>query len=153
MGAEVAMTANPYDPLKRTDLSKREQILLRFTAEVLHGTNTALIDTLVAADYRQHTHGVGQGRDGIRKYIAEIASRRPGREQWRPVLLFEDGDFVILFKQLPAFLIVDIVRFNAQDQLAEHWDVVQPLPAADYDPMAPSKEDLQRFFALFGIAR
>jgi predicted SnoaL-like aldol condensation-catalyzing enzyme len=128
MGAEVAMTANPYDPLKRTDLSKREQILLRFTAEVLHGTNTALIDTLVAADYRQHTHGVGQGRDGIRKYIAEIASRRPGREQWRPVLLFED-------------------------QLAEHWDVVQPLPAADYDPMAPSKEDLQRFFALFGIAR
>jgi predicted SnoaL-like aldol condensation-catalyzing enzyme len=153
MGAEVAMTANPYDPLKRTDLSKREQILLRFTAEVLHGTNTALIDTLVAADYRQHTHGVGQGRDGIRKYIAEIASRRPGREQWRPVLLFEDGDFVILFKQLPAFLIVDIVRFNSQDQLAEHWDVVQPLPAADYDPMAPSKEDLQRFFALFGIAR
>ncbi len=147
------MTANPYDPLKRTDLSRREQILLRFTAEVLHGTNTGLIDTLVAPDYLQHTHGVGQGREGIRKYIAEIASRRPGREQWRPVLLFEDGDFVILFKQLPAFLIVDIVRFNAQDQLAEHWDVVQSLPAADYDPMAPSKEDLQRFFALFGIAR
>ena len=95
----------------------------------------------------------GGWREGIRKYIAEIASRRPGREQWRPVLLFEDGDFVILFKQLPAFLIVDIVRFNAQDQLAEHWDVVQSLPAADYDPMAPSKEDLQRFFALFGIAR
>ena len=75
------MTANPYDPLKRTDLSRREQILLRFTAEVLHGTNTGLIDTLVAPDYLQHTHGVGQGREGIRKYIAEIASRRPGREQ------------------------------------------------------------------------
>ncbi len=149
----MAMTANPFDPLKRTDLSRREQILLRFTAEVLHGTNTALIDTLVAPDYLQHTHGVGQGRDGIRKYIAEIASRRPGREQWRPVLIFEDGDFVILFKQLPAFLIVDIVRFNAQDQLAEHWDVVQPLPSPGYDPMEPSKEDLQRFYALFAIPR
>ena len=147
------MLPNPYDPRQRTNLSKRERVLLQFTAEVLHGTNYALIDTLVAPDYRQHTHGVGQGREGIRKYIAEIASRRANREQWRPVLLFEDGDFVIIFKQLPAFLIVDIVRFNADDQLAEHWDVVQPLPSPDYDPMAPSKEDLQRFFALFGIRR
>jgi len=147
------MAPNPYDPLKRTDLSRRERILLQFTAEVLHGTNTALIDSLVAPDYLQHTHGVGQGREGIRKYVAEISSRRPGREQWRPVLIFEDGDFVILFKLLPAFMIVDIVRFNVQDQLAEHWDVVQPLPSRDYDPMEPSREDLQRFFSLFGIRR
>jgi predicted SnoaL-like aldol condensation-catalyzing enzyme len=147
------MALNPYDPLKRTDLSRREQILLQFTAEVVHGTNTALIDTLVAPDYMQHTHGVGQGREGIRRYVTEISMRRPGREQWRPLLVFEDGDFVILYKLLPAFMIVDIVRFNAQDQLAEHWDIVQPLPTPDYDPMQPSKHDFQRFYSLFGIPR
>ncbi len=58
------MASNPYDPLKRTDLSTREKILLRFTAEVVHGTNVGLIDTLVAPDYMQHP----------------MASRRVGRE-------------------------------------------------------------------------
>ena len=147
------MAENPYDPLKRTDLSKREKILLQFTGEVVHGTNLALIDTLVAEDYMQHTHGVGQGRAGIRKYATEISMKRAGRTEWRPLLVFEDGDFVILFKKLPAFMIVDIVRFNAQDQLAEHWDIVQPLPSPDYDPMALSRDDFSRFYALFGIPR
>lgn len=147
------MALNPYDPLKRKNLSRREQILLQFTAEVVHGTNTSLIDTLVAADYMQHTHGVGQGREGIRKYVTEISSKRPGRAEWRPLLIFEDDDFVILFKLLPAFMIVDIVRFNANDQLAEHWDIVQPLPSRDYDPMELSKEDFRRFYSLFNISR
>jgi predicted SnoaL-like aldol condensation-catalyzing enzyme len=140
-----------YDPLKRTDLSRRERALLQFTAEVVHGSNTSLIDTLVAADYMQHTHGVGQGREGIRRYVAEISSRRPGRGQWRPLLIFEDGDFVILYKLLPAFMIVDIVRFNANDQLAEHWDIVQPLPSPHYDPMELPSEDFRRFHKLFAI--
>lgn len=145
------MTANPYDPRKRTDLSRREQVLLKFTDEVVHGTNLDLIDTLVAPDYVQHTHGVGQGREGIRKYVTEISMRRPGREQWRPLLVFEDGDFVILYKLLPAFMIVDIVRFNEHDQLAEHWDVVQPHPAPNHDPMERSQDDFSRFYKLFGV--
>jgi predicted SnoaL-like aldol condensation-catalyzing enzyme len=147
------MAANPHDPLKRTDLSRREKILLKFTGEVVHGPNTALIDTLVAPDYQQHTHGVGQGREGIRRYVNEISLRRPGREQWRPLMIFEQGDFVILYKLLPAFMIVDIVRFNDQDQLAEHWDIVQALPAPGYDPMDLSQHDFQRFYALFGVPK
>ncbi len=145
------MIANPYDPLKRSDLSRREKILLQFTAEVVHGNNLALIDTLVAPDYMQHTHGVGQGREGIRRYASEISMHRPGRTQWRPLLVFEDGDFVILYKLLPAFMIVDIVRFNEQDQLAEHWDIVQPLPAAGHDPMDLSQHDFSRFYKLFNL--
>lgn len=147
------MASNPYDPLNRNDLSRRERILLQFTAEVVHGSNMSLIDTMVAPDYLQHTHGVGQGRDGIRKYVSEVSSKRPGRAEWRPLMIFEDGDFVILFKLLPAFMIVDIVRFNSNDQLAEHWDIVQPLPSRDYDPMELSKEDFQRFYSLFKIPR
>ncbi len=79
--------------------------------------------------------------------------RRPGREQWRPLLIFEDGDFVILYKLLPAFMIVDIVRFNDKDQLAEHWDVVQPLPSPGHDPMELSTEDFRRFYALFNVSK
>lgn len=146
------MVPNPYDPLKR-NLTQREKNFLQFTGEVVHGHNFDLIDTLVAPDYIQHTHGVGQGREGIRRYVNEISSKRAGREQWRPLMVFSQGDFVILFKLLPAFMIVDIVRFNDQDQLAEHWDVVQPLPAPGHDPMELSQHDFSRFYSLFGIAR
>jgi predicted SnoaL-like aldol condensation-catalyzing enzyme len=118
-------------------------------AECLHGDNVDLIDEVVAEDYIQHTPGIGQGKDGLRHYLEAVAWKRPGRYQWRPIHLFSDGDFVILHKLLPAVVIVDILRFNKEHMLAEHWDVVQRLPEPDYDPMARSSENLARFKALF----
>ena len=63
--------------------------------------------------------------------------------------ILSDRDFVILHKLLPAVVIVDILRFNKDHMLAEHWDVVQKLPEPDYDPMALSSENLTRFKELF----
>jgi predicted SnoaL-like aldol condensation-catalyzing enzyme len=125
------MEENPYDPRKRTNLTENEQRALRFMTECLHGDNFDLIDEYVAEDYIQHTPGIGQGREGL------------------PIHLFSDGDFVILHKLLPAVVIVDIMRFNKDHILAEHWDVVQRLPEPDYDPMALSSENLSRFKELF----
>jgi predicted SnoaL-like aldol condensation-catalyzing enzyme len=71
---------------------------------------------------------------------------------WRPIHLFACGDFVILHKLLPHTVIADFMRFNAQGLMAEHWDVVQPLPEPDYDPMRLSVENLSRFTALFKIS-
>jgi len=145
------MYPNPYDPSKRTDLTVREKIALRVTEELLHGDNLALIDQYVSPHYVQHTHGIGQGRPGLRNYLEQIAWKRPGRKIWRPIHLFASGDFVILHKLLPAVVIADFFRFDANDMLAEHWDVVQPVPEPDYDPMKPSAEDFSRFYALFNI--
>jgi predicted SnoaL-like aldol condensation-catalyzing enzyme len=88
------MKKNPYDPRKRTNLTENEQRALRFMTECLHGDNFDLIDEYVAEDYIQHTPGIGQGREGLRHYLKEVASRRPGRYEWRPIHLFSDGDFV-----------------------------------------------------------
>ena len=145
------MLPNPYDPRLRTDLSKREALVLRFTDEVLHGDNLALVDEAISPDYRQHTDGIGQGRQGLRNYLEQIAWKRAGRYTWRPIHLFESGDFVILHKLLPAVVIADFFRFDGNDLLAEHWDVVQPIPRSDYDPMQPSQENFGRFYALFGL--
>jgi predicted SnoaL-like aldol condensation-catalyzing enzyme len=143
------MDKNPYDPLERKNLSENERRLLQFMRECIHGDNEDLIDLYVSEDYIQHTPGIGQGRDGLRRYLKEVAWKRPGRYDFVPVHLFSDGDFVILHKLLPAVVIVDIVRFNEDHQLAEHWDVVQRLPETNYDPMARSSEDLNRFKELF----
>jgi len=143
------MKENPYDPRKRTNLTENEQRALRFMDECLHGDNFDLIDEYVAEEYIQHTPGIGQGREGLRNYLKEVAAKRPGRYEWRPIHLFSDGDFVILHKLLPAVVIVDIMRFNQDHILVEHWDVVQRLPEPDYDPMALSSENLTRFKDLF----
>jgi predicted SnoaL-like aldol condensation-catalyzing enzyme len=147
----MSMMPNPYDPRTRGDLSRRESLVLRFTQEVLHGDNMGLIEECVSPDYVQHTAGIGQGRQGLRNYLQAIAWKRPGRHVWRPIHIFEAGDFVILHKLLPAVVIADFFRFGADGMLAEHWDVVQPLPEPDYDPMRPSREDFTRFYALFQI--
>jgi predicted SnoaL-like aldol condensation-catalyzing enzyme len=144
-----ALTDNPYDPRKRRDLTENERRFLHFTRECLHGDDDSLIEKYVAEDYIQHTPGIGQGRDGLRNYLREVAWKRPGRRNFIPLHLFSNGDFVILHKLLPAVVIVDILRCNKDHQFVEHWDVVQRLPEPDYDPMAPSSENLARFQDLF----
>ena len=147
------MHANPYDPLRRTDLTPNERLVLEFTGNCIHGGDESLIDRCIAPDYTQHTHGIGQGREGLRNFLREIAWKRPHKEVWRPIQVFASGDFVILHKLLKLVVIVDIFRVNPAGLLAEHWDVVQALPTPDYDPMTPSQEDFTRFRALYGISK
>jgi predicted SnoaL-like aldol condensation-catalyzing enzyme len=144
------MIENPYDPRKRK-LSKREAIVMDFMENCLHGDDITLIDKYMAADYIQHTAGIGQGREGLKRYYTKVASKRPGRKEWRPIHLFECGNFVILHKLLPSTSIVDILRFNESDQMAEHWDVVMRHPEPGYDPMRLSEENLGRFESLFAL--
>lgn len=146
------MQPNPYDPWKRDDLSANEKLVLEFTGKCIHGHDESLIDRVVAPDYTQHTHGIGQGREGLRRFLKEIAWKRPHSAVWRPIQIFASGNFVILHKLLRMVVIIDIFRINRSGELAEHWDVVQPLPVPDYDPMQPYTEDFTRFRALFGIA-
>lgn len=145
------ITENPYDPWKRTDLTKREKIVLKFMDECLHGENMDLIDKYIAEDYIQHTPNCGQGREGIRNYVREIAWKRKNNKDWRAINIWNCGDFVLLHKTFQNIVLVDIIRFNDQDQFQEHWDVVQKLPEYGYDPMKRSDENLDPLRDLFGI--
>ncbi len=145
------MYPNPYDPRERTDLTDGEKTVLAFTGGCIHGQDASLIDKLVADDYTQHTAGIGQGKQGLLTYLQNVAWKRPGIANWRPIHIFHDKDFVILHKLLGMVIVADFFRIDAEGKLAEHWDVVQPHPEPDYDPMKPSTEDLGRFKALFNL--
>lgn len=142
---------NPHDPRLRDDLTANEKAMLDFMSNCMHGNDLSLIDKYVADDYIQHTPGIGQGKQGLINYLTQIAYRRPGRHEWRPIHLFSAGDLVVLHKLLPKFVIADFMRFNDDGLMAEHWDVIQAHPEPDYDPMKPSTEDLSRFRTLFKI--
>lgn len=145
------MEPNPWDPWSRDDLTANERTVLEFMRDCMHGDDLSLIDRHVAPDYVQHTPGIGQGREGLRRYIETVAHRRPGRRDWRPVQIFAAGDMVILHKLIASHVIADFIRFDAAGRMIEHWDVVQPLPEPGYDPMRRSAEDLSRFRRIFGL--
>ena len=112
LGNSPTMFDNPWDPRQRTDLTANERVMLHFMSDCMHGDDLSLVDRYVAEGYIQHTPGIGQGREGLRHYLHEVAWKRPGRREWRPIQLFASGDFVILHKLLPAVVIADFLRFD-----------------------------------------
>ena len=76
------MFDNPWDPRQRNDLTANENVLLHFMSDCMHGDDLSLVDRYVATGYIQHTPGIGQGREGLRHYLHEVAWKRPGRREW-----------------------------------------------------------------------
>ena len=82
---------SPYDPRSRDDLSANETTLFHFVSDCMHDHDMSLVDRYLAEDYIQHTSGIGQGRDGLRHYLEEVAWKRPGRLVWRPITTWAMG--------------------------------------------------------------
>lgn len=54
-----------------------------------------------------------------RNYLREIAWKRSGRCEWRPIHVFASGDFVILEKLPPRMIIVDFMRVGRNGMFAD----------------------------------
>ncbi len=85
------------------------------------------------AVYRQHNPLIGEGMDGLRKFVAWIHANRPDAHG-EIKRVFADGDYVILHSQWRGLsdsprgeAVVDIYRCE-NGKVVEHWDVIQPIP-------------------------
>ena len=89
-------------------------------------------DTYVADDYIQHNPGLADGRAAAREALADKFGA-PGFSI-EVVRMLVDGDLCALHLRpsrdgKPAAAIVDLYRADG-DLIVEHWDVIQPWPAA-----------------------
>ena len=83
--------------------------------------------------YRQHNPLVEDGMEGVKKFVTWIMSNHPdARGEIKRV--FADGDYVILHSHWHGLsdnprgeAVVDIFRLEG-GKVAEHWDVIQPVP-------------------------
>jgi len=82
--------------------------------------------------YKQHNPLIGDGWEGLTKFIDWIRQNFPqSRLNFKHA--YVDGDHVILHSHWirtpgePGEAVVDIVRLD-QGKLVEHWDVIQPIP-------------------------
>ena len=92
----------------------------------------------LSPNYRQHNPTVADGIDGWKAMVTYIKDSRPDfRIEIKRVLA--DGDFVVLHVHMVrdaderGNAVVEIFRF-ADGKIAEHWDVIQPIPESPANP-------------------
>ena len=101
--------------------------------QLLYSNNSSVISQYVSPTYIQHNPTLNDGPQGLRTYIDWRASQNP---QPRNLLVrvIAQGDLISImndYQQAPGVSFADIVdTFRVKDgKLAEHWDVIQLVPA------------------------
>lgn len=116
-----------------TDTVQRNKALvLDFYAKVCNARSTALLGDFIADDYIEHNPGVEGGRAAVAAFLNQIFSALPDIS-FTVARVAAEGDLVMVHFLLRrtsndrGTAVVDIFRI-AGGKLAEHWDVMAPLP-------------------------
>ncbi|WP_426513980.1 nuclear transport factor 2 family protein [Dactylosporangium sp. McL0621] len=121
-----------------TDISVAE----RNRALVLHGFrefaagNIEVLRPLLREDFVEHSPGNPSGRDAFMEWIAAAPVAGAALELKRVVA---DDEYVVVHYRMVTpedergTAVIDIWRL-ADGQIAEHWDVVQPVPEPSTTP-------------------
>jgi predicted SnoaL-like aldol condensation-catalyzing enzyme len=85
------------------------------------------------APYRQHNPLIGDGMEGLRKFVAQLMASHPDAHG-EIKRVFADDDYVILHSHWHGLsasplgeAVVDIYR-SENGKVVEHWDVIKSIP-------------------------
>jgi len=107
-----------------------EKTLSTIYDKVFNEGQAELFPSLVASPYIQHNPTLPNGPEAIVAYV-----RKVGRVPCEVKRIAIDGNFAFVhvhyhdWAGVPSAA-VDIFRFNADGRVAEHWDVLQAIPAS-----------------------
>lgn len=127
--------ALPKTDDQTVDLEINKKIVLDFIEQAVNRGNLEEAMGHLAPDYIQHNPIIADGAAGFMDYVKQLRASFPlVRGEVKRV--FAEGDFVIVHlhaKRNPdedGLAIVDIFRLENR-QLAEHWEVRQPIAASE----------------------
>ncbi len=121
-------------PPADTDLTQRNrETVQRFCEIICNEHKTAAAVDFIQDDYSQHSPFLADGRQPFIDYFSDLFAEYP-RARLHVKRIIAEGDYVVVhshFVRDPAdrgTAIADIFRLD-NSRLAEHWDVIQEVPA------------------------
>ncbi|MEU6432677.1 nuclear transport factor 2 family protein [Microbispora sp. NPDC046973] len=115
--------------LETTETERNRKLVLEGFARFARG-DIAVLRTLLAEDFVEHSPGNPSGRDAFIDFIAHAPVAGARLELKRAIA---DGQYVVVhYLMIPpgeerGTAVVDIWRLE-DGLIVEHWDVVQPVP-------------------------
>lgn len=120
----------------------QEEANLRLVIEMYHKVLIAMdsqaVDHYIAPDYVQHSSLAEPGVEALKAFLDKVRAESPDARQTIHRAMV-DGDMVAVhvhverFAGDPGLAVVDIFRV-AGGMIAEHWDVLQEVPANPVNP-------------------
>ena len=117
--------------------SSNEAVVRTFFDEVfVQGKVRHGFECYVREDYVQHNPLAADGRDAVLKFFEAIPADKLPKVTLARIIV--QGDLAAVhykteFPGMPPMAVVDIFRLD-HGKIAEHWDVVQPIPATSANP-------------------
>jgi predicted SnoaL-like aldol condensation-catalyzing enzyme len=113
-----------------SELSQKEKVAVFF--EAINERDVATLEGLVTEDYIQHNPFIPTGRDAFVQLLTTVLESNGTQVQ--NIRVIEDENFVAihnLWTNAAPFgadtvLTFDILRFDENGKIAEHWDAIQP---------------------------
>lgn len=110
----------------------KEEANRKIVLEMFKASNVDEITKNMTDDYKQHNPNIADGKKGAVEFFTNLFKRYPNQKA-RVIHVAADGDFVWVHAHLtltpddPGLALVDIWRLK-DGKLAEHWDIMQPVP-------------------------
>jgi len=106
-------------------------LVSRMYQELFGDKNIEAADKYIAENYIQHNPSVADGRAALKEALKAWFTNAP-KEKVDIQRMAADGDLVFIHTRSKmggkTFSIIDIFRIEG-DKVAEHWDVIQEVPA------------------------
>lgn len=112
---------------------ENKKVVLEFLRQVFEERNPGEASKYLDPSYTQHNPTAGDGIDGFLAMITPLLDVAPDVTSSVKRVVIED-DLVVVHHHLKMFesdngqAVMDIFRVH-DSRIAEHWDVVQPVPA------------------------
>jgi len=114
-------------------------LVLEMYRNVLIAMDSSAVDRYISPDYVQHSSLAEPGVPALKAFLDHVRAASPDARQTIHRALV-DGDMVAVhvhverFPGDPGLAVVDIFRV-ADGMIAEHWDVLQDVPAKPVNPL------------------